>query len=253
MTSQRIGDDMLNAYVDGELSSAQAAEVARAAAQSPTLAARIASLREMKAAVADLVPPASLALPEPARRPARAWRLAAAAAVVVALAMGAALSGLVRFDAGPDWPSTLESHHRSWAFSRGEAAHAAPASAAMDALEALDLSAARLTFVGRERIAYREMTFDRVGYEGTRGCRLSLFRLPRALQVSPQAFGAPLHVRVWREDGQDFLLMAEGMAAPRFQELATAIERALREHKPFDADTRQRLAKARAASRPCQA
>ncbi|MCK6450277.1 MAG: hypothetical protein L6R19_05390 [Alphaproteobacteria bacterium] len=253
MTDRRIGDETLNAYVDGELTTTAAAEVARAAAQSPAIAARIATLREMKAAVADLVPGASFALPELPRRRFRTWP-AAAACLALVLVAGALLSGLVGLDGAGDRATLLQAHHRSWSFDREpEPGRASPVSDGAGGLDTLDLSAARLAFVGREWIAFGAATILRVGFEGTRGCRLSLFRLPAELNVSAAAFAAPLHARVLRWDGHDVLIMAEGMAVSRFRDLAEAIERVLRERRPFDAETRQRLALARATSRPCQA
>lgn len=254
MTSRRIGIETLSAYVDGELTPAAAADVARAAARDRAIAAQIASLREMKAAVADLVPAVTLEMPDEPKR----WTLAlpsmaAAASLAAVLILGIILAGY--FGQKPTIPlaSIFETHHRAWTFDHSEVGGLAHVDYDSKRPAVLDLTAAQLGFVGRESFVYDGKTLDRLGYEGTRGCRLSLFKIPDDLAIPADAFSSPLHARVWKSGGSSFLLMAQGMAAGRFQELALVIERAIRSQRPFDAETRQRLAKSRAASRPCQA
>jgi hypothetical protein len=58
---------------------------------------------------------------------------------------------------------------------------------------------------------------------------------------------------MWSQGDYNLLVIADSMAEERFNELALAIERAVREQRPFDADTRQRLAQMREISRPCRA
>jgi anti-sigma factor RsiW len=250
----------LNGYVDGELSPSEAAEVARLAALRPEVAARIAFLREMKAAFADLAPtpPAALVIPRQSG-PAR-WQVGrkAAIAAIVTLAslvlLVAVLKGGLAPERGPDWPSVIEAHHRSWAFSHGVAEPESIRSSELaTGLMSLDLADARLDYVGSEHIAYRDITLYRAGYEGTRGCRLSMFVLPHSLGLSDAGFGPPLRVHMWSQGDYDLLVIADSMAEERFNELALAIERAVREQRPFDADTRQRLAQMREISRPCRA
>jgi anti-sigma factor RsiW len=258
MTDRPADIERLSGYVDGELAPNEAAEVARLAAERPEVAARIALLREMKAALADLAPPppALLHIPSPTR-PAR-WqvgrRIAAVAIVtMVSLVLLVLVSNGLRPDRGPDWASVIESHHRSWAFSHGEAEPEAIRSHELTTeLTSLDLADARLNYVGSEHIAYRDMVLYRVGYEGTRGCRLSMFVLPHGLRVSETGFLPPLRVYLWSQADHDLLVMADNMAEDRFNELAFAIERAVREQRPFDDDTRQRLAQSREISRPCR-
>lgn len=251
MSLPQMNAETLNAYVDGELSSSEAAEVARAAARDPAVAARIATLRELKAAVTDIAPERELIIP---RSASRAWGLGhAIAACLIFLASGIALH-LATLPASParHWAATLNAHHHAWTFSSDRQAVIQPADAP-SAILPLDLSSSRLAYVGQERIAVVGRKALRLGYEGTRGCHLSLFVLPQELGLSANVFAPPMHVRLWREGDNLFLLMADGMAVTRFRQLAAAIERALREQRPFDAQTRQQLAQSRAASRPCQA
>lgn len=254
MTSRRIGIETLSAYVDGELTPAEAADVARAAAQDRAIAAQIASLREMKAAIADLMPAVTLQMPEkPKRGPFALPAMAAAASLAAMLILGVLLYGHVDQRPGTPLATLFETHHRDWTFDRAK-----PESglARVDYVgsqpEILDLSAAQLAFAGRESFVHGGRTLDRLGYEGTRGCRLSLFKIPQEVEIAADAFPPPLHARVWTSGENSFLLMAQGMASRRFEELATVIEKAIRSQRPFDAETRQQLARARAASRPCR-
>ncbi|MCH6588383.1 MAG: zf-HC2 domain-containing protein, partial [Proteobacteria bacterium] len=77
MTTRQPDWQTLSAYVDGELSAAEAAEVARALADDRTLAGRVASLTRLKATVQDMGEAAEITLPTPRRRH---WRPAALAA-----------------------------------------------------------------------------------------------------------------------------------------------------------------------------
>lgn len=253
MRGQEITAEVLNAYVDGELARADAAGVARAAARSPELAARIATLREMKAAVAEIAPERHLSLP--AQRPRRraAMRFAAAAAVVASLLAGL-LYGLVQLEPSEqEVARVLQSHHEAWAFREaGDAAAAIPARVASAGWPP-DLSSARLSFAGVEAVTLSGADALRLGYEGTRGCKLSLYVLPAGGVPRTSDFRASLHVRGWAIGEHGFLLMADGMPRRRFEDIAAALENSLRAGQPFDAPTRQRLARARRASPPCRA
>jgi anti-sigma factor RsiW len=83
--SGRTGWQTLNAYVDGELSAAESAEVARALAEDPALVDQVASLTRLKAAVQDGIEEVNLALPRVQRRTWRPTALAASLAAVRAV------------------------------------------------------------------------------------------------------------------------------------------------------------------------
>lgn len=254
MTGNEITAELLNAYVDGELSRSEAAGVARAAARSPALAARIATLREMKAAVSDMAPERELSLPRaPEGRGRGMWFAAAAAALLVCL-----LGGLI-YAFPPAAPSeravanALQSHHGAWTFEQaGDTPATMPAGLARDGWPP-DLASARLSFAGVERITLSGLDMLRLGYEGTRGCKLSLYVLRSGDLPQAEDFPEALHMRSWTIGERSFLLMADGMPRGRFEDIAMAMEKSLRDGRPFDAPTRQRLARARAASPPCSA
>lgn len=253
MQETKIGREKLNAYVDGELPRDEEARVARTAAQNPFIAAQIATLRELKAAVPDIVPERDIALPDKRKR--AGGNIAVAAAVGMLMFMSAALLHLF-LQAEPEgakWARFLQSYHNAWSFSRGEAgAEFLPASGPAGLLP-LDLESARLTFVGYQEISFSGQRVVRTGYEGTRGCRVSLFVYPADVVLDQKVFADTLLVRKWEILDQGFALMADGMARTRFEGLARAVEKALREGAQPDPRMRQRLAQARRTSPPCQA
>lgn len=254
MTETNISTEALNAYVDGELTRAEAASVARAAARTPAIAARIATLREMKAAVTGAVPERELSFPlvRPTRPVLRAGH--AAVACVAALLVAAAV--YLGWPAGPSsaqWAQLLHTHHQAWSFPSGKTAAVILPAGGRSGLLPLDLSSARLTYVGYEPIALAGRRGVRTGYEGTRGCRVSLFVLPGDVMLDTASLIPSLHVTAWIIDVRGYVLMADGMPAGRFNDLARAVETALRSGEPFDARTRQRLALARRTSPPCSA
>lgn len=254
MTEQDITNGMLNAYVDGELSLSDEASIARAAARSPGLAARIATLREMKAALSDVAPQRDISLPEMKAGHGLATRFAAAAAaVLVCLIAGLVYVFLPSAPSERTVAAVLQSHHDAWAFEQaGDKSSMMRAGLARDGWPP-DLTSAQLSFAGFERMAVAEMNILRLGYEGTRGCKLSLYVLPSGDLPRAEEFLSSLHVRNWTIGERGFLLMADGMPRQRFEDIAVAMENSLRAGRPFDAPTRQRLARARSASPPCRA
>lgn len=247
-----INPETLNAYVDGELDSSAAAGVARAAAGDASVAAQIATLRELKAAVAAAVPDREIKLKPGGPAP---KRIAFAAAAAIALfVVGAFLHLFVLGeDDGVRWANQMQDRHAAWSFSQG-GKHAPIVAANNPAgLLPLDLKSARLTFAGHEKFEFRGHTVLRTGYEGTRGCRVSLYVIPAVSALKTATFKPSLRVRHWDIGDQGFVLMARGMATGRFDSLAAAVEKALRSGLELDRETRQQLAHARRTSPPCQA
>lgn len=247
-----IRPETLNAYVDGELDPAQAARVARVAAGNPSVAAQIATLRELKAAVASAVPDREIRLSGGGPS---FHRIMYAAAAVVAFLVGGAVLHLSAFreDSGARWARFLQAQHADWTFSDGSrTAPIAPVFGPANLLP-LDLRSARLTFVGSETVHHEGRAVLRAGYEGTRGCRVSLYVFDSDAVPDTTKFDPSLRVRWWEIGEQDFVLLARGMAEARFDGLAKAIEKALRSGYELDRRTRQQLAQARRTSPPCRA
>jgi len=253
MQGTDITPELLNAYVDGELSRDEAAWLARAAARDPAIAARIATLRELKAAVPALVPERRIALPSRVRTRVTPGFAAVAAGLLLLIATGMLHLYLQSESESARWARFLQSHHEAWAFARdAKPARFLPTSGPARLLP-LDLESARLTFVGHQKVSFAGKTVVRTGYEGTRGCRVSLYVYPGGTVLDESAFSQTLLVRKWEIGQQGFALMADGMAKVRFEGLARAVEKALRAGSQPDPGSRQRLAQARRTSPPCQA
>ena len=247
-----IDPEMLNAYVDGELDVSEAASVARAAADNPSVAARIATMRELKAAVADAVPQRELSLPAP--NAAVKWAGGVAAAVAAFIAVGALLHlSTFRESNGERWARLIADKHAAWSFTPGSRSAPIVLSGVGANLLPLDLKSARLTFVGHEITNLDGKPVLRTEYEGTRGCKVSLYAFASVESFDASRLNPALLVRHWKIGDHGFVLMARGMAAGRFAGLAVAVEKALRSGYELDKKTRQQLAHARKTSPPCQA
>ncbi len=259
----------LNAYVDGELSTAEAAEVARALADDRTLAGRVASLTRLKATVQDMGEAAEITLPTTRRRH---WRPAAlAASLALGLAIGVAAS-FVPWQGSdrPAWVVPARASHEAWNMDEDRpGAVPVAGGVVLAALGQLgpdgylkaylpDLSAARLTLTRLETVSLLDGRGEALhaGYRGTRGCKVSLLiladgaALPAALtRYDDRA----LRTFAWRTGGHGYLLVAEGMDEARLAMIAETVHRAILEHGPFNEETRTALRESRERSKPCLA
>ena len=112
-----VTEEMLNAYVDGELSPDDDARMAQAIARDPGLAARVATLSRVKSALSGLAV-------EPAERihlPSHPWSkamLAVAASVGLFVAvMSGVVTGFLHFgDDQGNWYREAAIAHAEWAF-----------------------------------------------------------------------------------------------------------------------------------------
>ncbi len=249
----------LNAYVDGELSAADAAEVARAVAENEDLAHQVAVLTAMKAAVAASAPSFG---PLQANKPRRARvRYAAFAAMLLGL-IGALLVVVVdRHHAGTpedrDIALTLAAH-TAWRANRQQSsegsAHAVSSSLTQLNLNAYipDLSPVDLRFSGISELP--EGVGIHVGYEGRHGCTVSLtlFRTVKSLETPLQSVeyqGQVLHQ--WQAAGTRFLLVATGMDPERLARTAAVVHRLTLQRLPLDPAAVVALNEARSGAKPC--
>jgi anti-sigma factor RsiW len=261
MSQRQVTAEMLNAYVDGELDPAGAAEVARAVAADPALAREVAALSRLRSALADSVEAPALSLPE--RRPSVGRGAFAAGIAAVLLLAGSLLVANLGRQSGADWLAEAWQIHHAW--SAGDitaqtratvlVAHYAEA---VPGAHVPDLSASRLSLV---HAAVQSLSGGRkallAGYRGTRGCKISLlvFKSPDTLgeALSPfheagagRAFG-------WRVGPLGYAMLSDGMDPGRFKLLAESVRRASREGGPFDEKTHIALRKSRDRSPPCTA
>ncbi len=252
----------LNAYVDGELTQARAAAVARAVAADPALAAQVEALRRLKAAAAKSVETLPPALPEVVASPGP-WlrRLQAACLVLLLFGTGALTVVLWRGEESQDWTARGWALHEAW-IGAGGPASASAAGSLLVGLQALgpDAQAPRLE-AAKLRLDYVALVpaegrgFLHLGYRGTRGCRLSLFVFAAATdwpEGADLAAGAQ-RGRAWQVGTLGYLLLARDMEARRFGLIADKMAQATRARRDFDAATRTALQRSRETSPPCKA
>ena len=234
-----ISWDQLSAYVDGELDATGRAKVATALARDPDLAARVASLSQLKAA-ASAVRPADVSGAPPfvlPRRPAtrisvraRQWA-AMAAALVVAIFSGAAVYSWSRA-VGPGMAGLEQAGamHGVWMNTSRLSAGATDVQMQFGPHETVrvpDLGEAKLKLVYQafERDqARRPAVF--IGYLGPNGCRLGLWigRHPGGAVSRPMLVRVgELDSYVWSNGRYDYAIVAKGMDQPRLGSLATII------------------------------
>ncbi len=260
--------ETLNAYVDGELSAAEAAAVARAVSEDRALAHKVAVLTRLKAMVQEGAieqdPPVQAPKPSEHGGPPARWPLLAAAAALVLVIGGALFFAMpLGQPSGPAWLEQAWAEHRDWP--AGAAAEDSgtqlqrlvalgPAPVLPDP-DLLDLGAARLQVAFTRPLDLGEDKRGlHIGYRGNRGCQISLFIFdgPEILDPGLATLGeAPTLARGWRIGERAHLLLAEGMDPQRFALIARSLYKATREAAPFDGETRTALAKSRAESRPC--
>ncbi len=259
MSDRRITFEMLNTYVDGELDTAAAAEVARAVAEDPALAREVAALSRLRSAVAGSIEAPPLSVPASPTTTGR--RIAIAASISFALFVaGSVLVFNLDRNPGADWVARAWQLHRGWSIEE-VTAQIRPSLLLAQYAEAVpgayvpDLSASRLTLV---HAAVAPFTGKRramlAGYRGTRGCKISLLVFPSlgALgeTLSPfrddnnEAYG-------WRAGPMGYVIMSDGMDSGRFRLLAESVRRTSRQHVPFDEETRIALRESRDKSAPC--
>lgn len=254
----RIDWQRLNAYIDGELGPAEAAEVAATLARQPDLAARVASLSRLKAATGALTEDEELP-PLPRRR--RPLPLAGALAATVAALVVLAL-WLWPASAPPSaaWLDRAVAAHNDWlaAVSTKEAMASLPTAVAQAGTDGIpDLSEAHLTLVyvrflpeqGREHAL-------QLGYVGIHGCRVSLWisAAVAGLNEQPAAVQAKgVEGYAWLKDDTGYAFLALGMDPERLRLLAEAVARITQQGHGVDDASRVALHHTTEVGNPCAA
>jgi anti-sigma factor RsiW len=261
MSDRQITFEILNAYVDGELGTAAAAEVAKAVAEDLALAREVAALSRLRSAVAESVEAPLLSVPAPPLTRGRGAAIAAGIAFLVFIAGSVLVSNLDR-NVGTDWLARAWQIHGGWSI-EGVTAQSRAALLLAQYAEAVpgayvpDLSASRLSLVHTAVSSFtRQRQVLVAGYRGTRGCKISLlvFRSLSALgeTLSPLRDGES-EAYGWRAGALGYVIMSDGMDSGRFRQLAESVRRSSRNHAPFDEETRIALRKSRDKSAPCTA
>ena len=240
MHNEREHDDLerLNAFIDGEVSPAERAEIAARLASDRAFARSHAVLVRLKAGVSEFADAGiSHEIPiAPARRyslPRRLSLAAASAAAVVLLAAGAYFG--IKESRQPD--RAFDSH----------AIERLIVQAALPSLPAVpDLSAGGMTLSGVEVREETGRPMLVATYSGPRGCRLEL-RVRDRLAGETASDGTSRHG--WSVGKLHYQLVAFGMPEVRFALIAGAAERQSRLDAAPGAD--DRLREARSAAPPC--
>lgn len=248
MTKNAPSWEELNAYVDGELGPAAAAQVAEAAAEDRDISRTVAKLHSTRSAlnaayVADSV---VIGVPQRSRHSVWLWPAVACLAIVVGLAAAFWLPpGRLAEESEP--LATMLAGHEAWRLQPGTEPAAAPGGSK---LGLPDLSDAGLSPMLVESLQGQAgSTITHVGYAGRRGCRLSLFIAPRgtaAKDAIPD--DRQLQFAAWSAGAKDFYAIARGLNPTRFAVVVTALKAATQTPQPLEDGLRIALANAR---QPC--
>lgn len=262
-----VTEELLNAYVDGELSPEDDARVAKAIARDPGLAAHVATLSRVKSALSGLAAEPA----EPVHLPSHHWSkamLAVAASVGLFVAvMSGVLTGFLHFGGDQSsWYQEAAAAHADWAL-KPSSPDAREVDAnlylvSMDRLnlpaQAPDLTSAKLRLT---YLKFYEADADypaalHLGYTGRRGCRLTLWATaaPHTLDTRLAEFreGKMRSFR-WRQGRIAYALFATGMAENRFTMIAAKVHEATRKMRGFDDETRMALREVSGKAPPCAA
>ncbi|PZX39316.1 hypothetical protein LY56_02848 [Roseinatronobacter thiooxidans] len=241
-----VSDLVLNAFVDGELPSAEAARIATMVASDPLIAQRVAHLHHMKAALStmsdDLVLPAS-ELPIGTTHTLRGVRgLAAVCVLLLVVFWSAPVSRPAQ--QGGNLPFMAQHDH--WVLHGAE-------SATVVLPESFDWLRPLMHASGFTLVHYAQAgNLQHFGFKGVNACRLSLFVTTQAGAVSPLQLSLTEKVQhaQWHLDTKAFEMIARDMAPARFATVATSLHRNSRDHAAYEAF---QIALLQAARLPCTA
>lgn len=233
-SSQEDLFETLSAYVDGELLPDERARVARLVASDESVARQVAILQQMSAGVASLVPNAFFVpMPVPRKAPRRRIGVLVGLCLAASVALSAIASvwwgldtrGTAQMSFLQDAEQQLVLLHDSWLESRDEGAVSDSRSQGYAEL----LASSGLVRVRHQRVPLKDgRDIQHSGYIGSKGCRLSLFRMAAEEQMNDGllveiAAGNSLMKAQWVLDSTQFVLLARKMDETRFLTIVNAI------------------------------
>jgi hypothetical protein len=255
-----VTEDLLNAYVDGELSPEDDARMAQAIARDPALAARVATLSRVKSALAGLADEPAGRIHLPGRQLSKTMLAIAASVGLLVAFLSGMLTGIPQFgEESNRWHREAASIHAEWA-----SGPAMPDASEVDAnlylasIDRLNLTRAklRLTYLKLYEADPEYPAALHLGYTGRRGCQLTLWvtAAPRKLDTSLTEFREDkMRSFRWRQGKIAYALFATGMAENRFTMIAAKVHEATREMRGFDDETRLALREVSGKAPPCAA
>jgi len=268
MTKKTIHWEAIHAYVDGELTPADAAKIARAVVLDHQLAARIAELTRLKAVTSELLPRDRPEINLEQIDQPKKWYDHVAGWLILPLA-GALLSGilLTREPAQDSGIASAEAIHHQWLKSTYQGKQAGAGELLKASIETLQLDAyapnlskVNLKYAGISRVS--TITEEgvgegvHIGYLGPSGCKVSLVvsRLAESRVTNLQTVNHDGNtIYRWRIGYSGFYLLASHMDPLRLDEIARIVYQMTRSHTPLDATAILALNKAKAESIPCTA
>jgi hypothetical protein len=249
---------LLNAYVDGELSRDDAARVAAAIAADREVAAKVATLTQLRAAVAEAEPlsPPPVVLPQ--ARPRVARRLPWAVAACFALLIAAVFLGIGHRPSPGSSLSAAIAAHQLWlaqtppgmaprldvAFASAEAAGSLPD---------LSLASLRLVHLSLDPSGHRGGGML-AGYVGPNGCRVGLWIAPveAALPLRPAVQDRDgLAIRAWHDERASYALLGRDIDPARLDGIAALVARITRDEPGVPREQVAALAEARSVGPAC--
>lgn len=260
-------EEMLSAYVDGELSPEDDARVADAVARSPQLAARVATLSRVKSRLAALATEPAESVEFPRKRWSKAMTaVAASIAAFVVLISGVLTVYLTFGEDSRDWYETAAATHSGWVMqpasqNAGEIdanIYLAHVNRLQLPVYAPDLNDARLRLT---HIRFMEGNTGRpaalhLGYTGQRGCKVTLWVTNASKGMSAKLIETreeKLRGFRWRAGKVAYALFATGMAENRFTTIADKVYEATSESHGLDDQMRMALNEASQSAPPCSA
>ncbi|MFV2031755.1 MAG: anti-sigma factor [Gammaproteobacteria bacterium] len=261
--NSRYNLESLNAYVDGELSARENAEVANAIATDPELARQAASLSSLRATLASTScgrrEPIDIELPRK-KRLQLPWVAAIAGLIITA----ALLSAFILNKAAllPNQGLQLaEEAHKSWLEEESAPEDPGLNKASVLDLDRLqidayvpDLSEVNLRFSGVRKISSGKSRGMHIGYRGPSGCMVSLVVLNNTAGLSKELayFERRGHLLYgWQVKQTGFYLLAYKMDPVRLAKVARVVNKLTRERLPLDPESIVALNEARSESKPC--
>ncbi len=254
----------LNAYVDGELSATNAAEVAKAVAQDAELAQRVAHLTSLKATLGKLQPCDNHGIDLDDIVDKRSRGLQRVASVAGIFLLGALLAGLVLMGKTPltlDQMAYAEAIHHEWLKSEKQISDSVQNGKLKVALQTMnfnayipDLSKVNLSYDAVKTILMGKDVGLHIGYKGPSGCMVSLiaFRNPLDLGDDLAAYRQDQRtVYGWKTGKEGFYLLANHMDPGRLLEIAHVLYNLMQTRSVLNEQSMAALDQAKASSQPC--